>query len=104
MSYTFQYDSRLGIKLPVLDKLWEEYSETEQANILAEWEAHRSDIPERIKEIENVIEQKQRALHEEECFERSCQLNAEIAHLASAINDLNIWFRIQQETETKRHQ
>lgn len=103
MSYEFKHDDRLGIALPVLDKEWEEYSQQEQAQILLEWEAHRSDIPEQIKIIERIINTKQEQLNVEEDFPRSCQLNHEIAELASTINDLNIWFRIQQDTHEKAH-
>ncbi|GAA0382987.1 hypothetical protein [Bacillus horti] len=103
MSYEFKYDNRLGIALPVLDRDWEEYSLREQATILVEWEAHRSDIPERIKQIEAIINAKQEKLNIEENFIRSCELNHEIADLASTINDLNLWFRIQQDTDTKVH-
>ncbi|GGK20363.1 hypothetical protein GCM10010965_11730 [Caldalkalibacillus thermarum] len=105
MAYQFQLDQRLGIYIPVLDRDWEAYSVAEQAQILKQWEQYRSDIPGRIKELERLIEQKQEALNNESDFERSCQLNDEIAELASMINDLNIWFRIQEETQIeKTHQ
>jgi hypothetical protein len=103
MSYQFKFDDRLGISLPVLAKEWDQYSSKEKSQILFEWEAHRSDIPGRIKQIERVIEQKQLDLNHEENFVRSCQLNNEISQLASTINDLNIWFRIQEETHAKIH-
>lgn len=104
MTYIFQFDRRLGIHLPILDKYWEDYSLKEQAEILAAWEAHRSDIPGRVKELEQIIMKKQEELNDEESFERSCDLNSEIAALASTINDLNIWFRIQQDTAERMHQ
>lgn len=103
MSYEFKFDKRLGIALPVLEQDWEEYTLEEQTQILVQWEAHRSDIPEQIKVIESIINAKQEELNAEENFARSCQLNQEIADLASTINDLNIWFRIQQDTQTRPH-
>lgn len=103
MSYQFEFNHRLGIALPVLHKEWEDYSLEEQDQILVGWEAHRSDIPARIKEVEQVIEQRQSQLNNEENFHSSCELNRKISELASIINDLNIWFRIQQETDRKVH-
>jgi hypothetical protein len=103
MSYQFIYDDRLGISVPVLAKEWDQYSSEEQSQILFDWEDYRSDIPGRIKQIERIIEKKQSELNQEDNFLRSCQLNSEIAQLASTINDLNIWFRIQEETNTKIH-
>lgn len=104
MTYLFQYDKRLGISVPVLDKEWEKYTIEEQNEILKQWEYYRSDIPERIRELEKEIFQKLQALGNEDDFKRSCELNDEISELASTINDLNIWYRIQQETDTKVHQ
>ncbi|WP_202081051.1 hypothetical protein [Caldalkalibacillus salinus] len=103
MSYQFVFDERLGISLPVLEKPWEDYSLAEQSQMILEWESHRSDIPDRIKEIEKIIIGKQQMLSVEENFQRSCELNKDIAELASVINDLNIWFRIQQDTQRKMH-
>lgn len=102
-NYTFVYQKRLGIKLPYLEKGWEEYSIAEQYEILATWEIIRGRIPDRIKQIEQQINRKQQALYDEENFIESCRLNSEIADLASAINDLQIWFRVQQEVNGKRH-
>ncbi len=102
-AWQFKFDKRLGISLPVLDKEWKYYDIEEQAQIIAEWEAVRADIPGRIKELENEIEAVQSELNNEGSFKRSCQLNARITELAATINDLNIWFRIQQDTEAKIH-
>ena len=60
-------------------------------------------IPDRIKVLENSINIKQAQLSNESDFERSCQLNGEIADLASIINDLWLWFRTNQETAEKVH-
>jgi acyl-CoA reductase-like NAD-dependent aldehyde dehydrogenase len=104
LRYQFAYNDRLGIRLPVLYHQWEEYSPEERADILLEWEEIRAKIPDRIIQLETVINQKQNQLSEEENFVRSCELNSEIHELASVINDLNIWFRVQQDYETKNHQ
>lgn len=104
MGDQFILDGRLGIRIPNLTNEWEDYSNDERASILLEWEEIRSRIPDRIKELEFIINRKQRELSLEESFPRSCQLNSEIAELASVINDLHIWFRVQQDHRTKAHQ
>lgn len=93
MCYDFRFDERLGIRLPTLLNTWETYSKKTQGKILFEWEQIRGQIPDRIKEIENMINKKQEMLSNEEDFELSCQINEEIANHASIINDLWIWFR-----------
>jgi len=94
MNQRFVDDARLGIRLPHLDKPWEDYNPNEQEAILLEWETIRGLIPDRIAELERKIDEKQDELGEENDFERSCRLNAEVAELASIINDLWIWYRI----------
>jgi hypothetical protein len=100
----FIRDERLGIRLPALDREWEEFSPDERNDILLEWETIRATIPDRIIRIESVIIEKTKQMSEEESFVRSCELNSEIHELASVINDLNIWFRVQQDHDTKVHQ
>ncbi|MEC2132538.1 hypothetical protein P9761_10465 [Brevibacillus centrosporus] len=100
----FILDERLGIRLPALDMEWESYSTEERADILLEWEEIRATIPDQIIRIETVIIEKTKQMSEEENFIRSCELNSEIHELASVINDLNIWFRVQQDHDTKVHQ
>ncbi len=99
MRYQFIADDRLGIALPLLQHAWEEYSPEERADILLKWEEIRARIPDRILFLEALINHKQAALYEEDDFPRACQLNSDIAELASIINDLNIWFRVQQDYE-----
>jgi hypothetical protein len=103
MNYAFVPNERLGIPLPELKVDWEELSETEQADILLQWEAIRGRIPNRIFELERIIIEKQRRLDIEDDFPLSCRLNSEIAELASTINDLHLWFRVNQEMEPKLH-
>ncbi|MBO8163202.1 MAG: hypothetical protein H0Z34_05675 [Brevibacillus sp.] len=76
---------------------WEAYTAEERAQMLLIWEEIRAKIPDRVKELEGIIADKQQQLAREEDFARCCQLNSEIAELASIINDLNIWFRVQQD-------
>lgn len=100
MRYQFIQNDRLGIPLPTLDLEWEVYTAEERADILLTWEEIRAKIPDRIIQLEAVISKKQTQLSQEENFVISCELNSEIHELASIINDLNIWFRVQQEYET----
>jgi hypothetical protein len=93
MEQFFSYDSRLGIPLPSLAKGIDEYSRETQEKVLFTWEQIRGAIPDRIKELEHLINEKQVALSNENNFIRSCELNSEIADLASIINDLWLWYR-----------
>ncbi|MCR8843404.1 hypothetical protein NQ117_06890 [Paenibacillus sp. SC116] len=102
--FRFDWDERLQIHTPVLLCEWEHLSAQEQYKLLMQWEIIRGRIPDRIFALERVIMVKQQALYEEDCFEASCRLNSEIAELASAINDLHIWYRTQQDADAKLHQ
>jgi len=101
----FAYSERHGISLPNLELGWDELTLECRSAILSRWETIRGSIPDRIIRLEEAVREKLRQLSEEEDFARSCRINGEIAELASRINDLNIWFRVQQglESETKRH-
>jgi len=103
MENNFQFDERLGIHVPALALAWEQYSVTDREAILVHWEWIRGKIPNRIIERERIINKKQSQLFEEENFEVSCQLNSEIAELASQINDLHLWYRTNQEVRTRMH-
>lgn len=98
----FSFDHRLGIYIPNLHKSWELYDSITQHELLFQWEQIRGGIPDRIKVIENSINEKQERLNIEEDFHVSCKLNSEIAELASAINDLWLLYRMNQEI-TKNH-
>ncbi|MGG0719780.1 ABC transporter C-terminal domain-containing protein [Robertmurraya massiliosenegalensis] len=104
MNKFFSQDERLGIPIPNLDLSWDDYSEEKQQSILLYWENIRGKIPDRIAELEKKINQKQAELSDEGNFERSCQLNSEIAELASIINDLWLWYRTHQDIGSKVHQ
>ena len=93
----FSFDQRLGIPVPNLQKDWDLYSAEQQQQILFEWEQIRGNIPDRIKQLEKLINESQEELNREENFERSCLLNCNIADLASVINDLWLYYRTQQD-------
>lgn len=99
----FIYNDRLGIHIPDLDLHWEKYDSHIQQEILTEWEDIRGTIPDRIRDLEAIINKKQQQLNEEECFSTSCTLNYEIAELASQINDLWLWYRTQEDITEKSH-
>jgi hypothetical protein len=102
MAYQFVFNHRLGIKLPDLEMEWSDYNKITQETILDEWEKIRGHIPDRIIELEKDINLKQAALYEEADFEKSCELNSEIAELASIINDLWLWYRLNQNISTEK--
>ncbi|BBH21448.1 hypothetical protein Back11_27930 [Paenibacillus baekrokdamisoli] len=103
MNHLFLWNERLGISLPELDRSFELFSNEEQAFIVTQWEIIRGSIPDRVFAFELLIHVKQAELFEEEDFETSCTINSDIAELASRINDLHIWYRINQEIESRRH-
>jgi len=100
--FRFCYNERLGIRLPEIDHAWEEYSESERAHILLEWEQIRGSIPDRVRYFEEHIKRKLEQLSDEEDFASSCRINTDIAELASRINDLHLWYRINQGIEVER--
>jgi len=105
MDQFFLYNSRLGIPLPAINESWEEYDIDTQHAILLHWEKIRGSIPDRIAELEKSINLKQAQLSDESNFIRSCELNSEIAELASIINDLWLWYRTHQDISSdKIHQ
>ncbi|NRF90755.1 hypothetical protein HQN89_06905 [Paenibacillus frigoriresistens] len=104
MSCYFQYDDRLGIEIPVIEEEWDSYPPSVRVDILLHWEQIRGAIPDRIMKLETTIIYKQNQLDKEDDFPTSCRLNSEIADVASIINDLHLWFRANQELESKTHQ
>ncbi|ALC89675.1 hypothetical protein AM500_07775 [Bacillus sp. FJAT-18017] len=99
MEQFFSYDRRLGIPLPRLEKDFSQYDRDIREKILFSWEQIRGAIPDRIKELELHINEKQAALSNESSFTKSCELNSEIAELASIINDLWLWYRSADSLE-----
>lgn len=104
MKEYFSPNNRLGIHLPAEDLEWDLLSEEMRASILLHWESVRGAIPDRIAHLEKLINKKQAHLSDESDFKLSCQLNNEIAELASIINDLWLWFRTNQVISEKMHQ
>ncbi|ART77617.1 hypothetical protein B4U37_16835 [Sutcliffiella horikoshii] len=100
--FSFVKDPRLGIFLPQLDIEWAQYNKETQQEILLKWEKIRGSIPDRIKELEEEINFKQAQLNDEADFERSCELNSEIADHASIINDLWLWYRMNQHVSSSK--
>jgi hypothetical protein len=100
----FYYHDRLGIHIPIIDEDWDSLPEDIRQFILLRWETIRGMIPDRIISLEKIINMKQAQLSNETDFELSCQLNHDIADLASIINDLWLWFRKDQNISEKMHQ
>ncbi len=101
--YRFEFNQRLGIEIPDLQKDWHHYDKVTQEKILTEWEDIRGNIPDRVRELEQEINRKQALLNIEPDFKKSCDLNREISELASTINDLWLWFRSHGEISGKAH-
>lgn len=99
----FLHDERLGIPVPIFFHELELFQEEELSSLLFEWEKIRGSIPDRIYDLEAVINEKQLQLYDEDDFELSCRLNEEIAELASMINDLWIWYRSNHEEAVKAY-
>lgn len=95
----FEPDGRLGIPLPRFGVPWEQMNAVERACVVERWELIRGQIPAAILAREAKIRRLLDELFEEEDFVRCCSLNAEIAEAASAIHDLQIWYRTQQDLE-----
>src|SRR5690554_3288364 len=104
-SYTFVFNERLQIHLPELEWTWDHYTSDEQSEILARWEEIRGRIPDQIIAFEAEINEKQEKLNHEENFNQSCALNTEISEIASKINDLHLYYRLNQQVGAiKSHQ
>ncbi|WP_108671287.1 hypothetical protein [Peribacillus acanthi] len=99
----FIYDERLGINIPDLQRNWDDIHVDEQQILLLQWEKIRGSIPDRIKELERIIDNMQMQLSSENDFEISCRLNTEIAQHASIINDLWLWYRANQGVSQRSH-
>ncbi|MEI2355727.1 hypothetical protein [Mesobacillus zeae] len=105
MEKFFKNDSRLGIPVPDLDREWEweAYPAEVQDRILLHWENIRGSIPDRIVDLEKIINKKQSQLEDEQDFKKSCCLKSEITELASVINELWLWYRTSQDVTGKIH-
>lgn len=99
MTDRFRYDKRLGILLPNLYEDWESLSPEERHAMIMEWEKIRARIPDRIMELEGEINKRQEHIAKEDDWDKICKLYGEIYGIASTINDLQIWSRIEQDFE-----
>ncbi|WNS74589.1 hypothetical protein RRV45_16980 [Bacillus sp. DTU_2020_1000418_1_SI_GHA_SEK_038] len=99
----FSHNERLGISIPSFDREWDQYPNDIKEHILYRWESIRGRIPDRIAELEDLINTKQAQLNDEGNFIKSCELNSEISELASIINDLWLWYRTHQDISEKAH-
>ncbi|MBP2001303.1 hypothetical protein J2Z69_002346 [Paenibacillus shirakamiensis] len=100
----FVYNDRLGIEVPEFDIPFEQFPLQERLHIIEVWESIRGNIPSKIMDLEREIVIRLYDLGEEDNFEASCQINTDIAELASIINDLLIWYRVSADvTDEKRH-
>ncbi|WP_309120156.1 hypothetical protein [Paenibacillus sp.] len=99
----FAFDARLGIPTPELRREWNEFTAAEQSAILYYWETVRGAIPDRIFAFEREIVALQARLDDEEDFEIVCALTWDIAERASRINDLHLYFRLNQDVAVKAH-
>ncbi|MFD3258023.1 hypothetical protein ACE3MQ_05355 [Paenibacillus lentus] len=98
----FVYDERLDIHVPSLDRPFEAYHIEERLAMIESWESIRGRIPTKVMVLERLIERKLSEMGNENDFEKSCQINGEIAELASQIHDLQIWYRISQDEPTAK--
>lgn len=96
--FSFEVDERLGIRVPVLTGDWAAYTVDAQSAMIAEWEGIRARIPDRVKQLEALIDACQQEIAGEEEWDRVCELYAEVYRIASIINDLNIWQTIEPQT------
>jgi hypothetical protein len=98
VSYRFVFNERMGIAIPEMDREWPDYSHEEQVAILVEWERIKARIPDRILEFETEIEAKGQQAAIEDDWDRVCELYSEYYAIASIINDLNIWSKVEPNT------
>jgi hypothetical protein len=96
--YDFKYNERLEINTPYMYVDWEQLTQEEQYQVIYRWEKVRSQIPDRIKYLEKMIQERELKLQIEDDFQSFCQLSKEISDLASRVIDLNLWFRTQEES------
>lgn len=102
MKELFIYDERLGISIPDLNLEWDEYTKGEQQQILVNWENIREASRTASRNWNPPLTESSFGSPTSD-FAKSCQLNSEIAELASIINDLWLWYRANQGVTEKMH-
>lgn len=95
--YEFKFNERMGIQIPLVYVDWEELPLSDREDIITRWESIRGQIPDRILELDRLVEALQLKVNQEENWEEVCKLFHQISTIASTINELNIWYRKQQE-------
>jgi hypothetical protein len=93
MNHNFEFNERLGIPLPALEKDWEAYTLDEQSQILAMWEQIRAQIPDRIRFFERKFMETFESLNSVTNGDELAQLSTKLAEISSIINELNVWYR-----------
>ncbi|RIV28603.1 hypothetical protein D2Q93_02295 [Alicyclobacillaceae bacterium I2511] len=91
---SFRHDQRLGIELPDLTTPYDELSHTQQEELIAYWEGVKAHIPDQIMKFERDIEGLLQVVHHEEDWDIIAAHFADISDLASRINELNMWRRV----------
>lgn len=97
VKYEFVYHEKMGIEIPKVYVEWEELTVNERENLIDRWETIRGHIPDRILALDSEVEKLQSRVYQEEDWEEVCRLFDQISSFASTINELNIWYRKQQE-------
>ncbi|MCI0182804.1 MAG: hypothetical protein OWR52_07295 [Acidibacillus sp.] len=99
MQHLFHYDERLQLEVPTLQQAWTAYTEDERRSILEYWEPMRGKIPGVIGKYEAHISQLHEQLNNEEDWDTTLQIMDNINDYASRINDLNILYRMQPDSQ-----
>ncbi|MDB5085407.1 MAG: radical protein, partial [Bacilli bacterium] len=95
--FQFQFDERLGIELLIVYEDWDAIPKKVREQIIFHWEDIRGRIPDRIKTLDHQLEEIQQTINQEQNWERICDYFTESHTIATIINELNIWYRTQQE-------
>lgn len=97
----FHHDERLSIPLPSFPQPFEEMAPTEQESVIVTWESIRARIPDRIQELEKMIEFHLENIRETEDWEQIILWFDEISDIASRIAELNTWQRVDPGLATE---
>jgi hypothetical protein len=98
----FHLDTRLGIEVPNSDLPFEALPLSEQEAVLSHWERIRAMIPDRIRELEQVIEDLLAQIQLEEDWDAIVRRFDDISEIASRINELNTWLRVDPSLASPR--
>ncbi|MBE3596893.1 MAG: hypothetical protein IMW86_07625 [Hydrogenibacillus sp.] len=90
-AFTFEYDERLGLRLPVLHKPYDAMTEDERARLLLILENVSGRIPERIRDLERRYLELYRQAQSEE-GEAFFRIMEEASALSAAIAELNVLY------------